>query len=318
MTQGTFRRVLTVAFVATLSVGGFWLANGQAGAVAPAAPVAVDDEYSTPMNVPLVVPAPGMLGNDTNLPAGSSYKRIFDANHNAANSFSPNGAFSYTPDTDFAGDDSYTYCITASAFTGDCLSNSATITIHVIAPPTAVNDEYSTQADTALTVAAPGVFGNDTALPSSPTYKTLTTFAHSADFDFNADGSIAYTPAAGFTGDDAATYCITKSANDQTCASNTATVTIHVLAAPPGSTPPATSTPPTDGTGSTGSTGSTSSDPTAVQTTDDPLPVETSSSSSGLAATGFPTSAATLTAVLLLFTGGFLVAVGRRSRGRHS
>jgi hypothetical protein len=310
MKQRTSRRAVVIGFAAMLSVGAFWGGTSQADAAVT--PVAVDDDYSVAMNDVLTVAAPGLLGNDTDRPVGSSYKRIQDAGHNAANSFSFDGAFSYTPDTDFAGDDSYTYCITASPFTGECLSNVATINIHVLAPPVAVDDEYSTEAGTALSEPAPGFLGNDTNLPSSPTFNTLTSFLHSADFDLNGDGSVAYTPAAGFTGDDTATYCITASANDQTCVSNTATVTVHVLAAPPDSSGPSTSAPPSSGSITAGT------NPTAIETTDEQLPVDPSPSSTGLAATGFPAGAVTLTGILIVLTGSLLLAASRRRRGRHA
>jgi large repetitive protein len=298
-------RAALLAFAAMLSATAFLAGPGQAGAAEVA--IAVDDDYTVAADDVLTVAAPGMLGNDT-VPAGDSYKRIGDANHNADNSFSTNGAFSYTPDAGFAGEDSYTYCITASAFTGDCLSNVATIHIHVVGPAVAVDDEYTTQAGTQLTVPATGFLSNDTGLAASPNFVTFTTFQHSADFDLNGDGSVAYTPQDGFTGDDSATYCITVSATDHTCVSDHATVLIHVVAAPESSDPPTSEPPSSDAP----------TDPTAIETTDDQLPVITSSSAAGLAATGFETGAWTLAGLLVVLAGCALVGVSRRHRGRHA
>src|SRR2546428_11119066 len=90
--------------------------------------------------------------------------------------------------------------------------------------PVAANDSYSTNEDTALTVAAPGVLGNDSnsatltaVLVAGPSHGTLA---------LNANGSFSYTPAANFNGTDGFTY----KANNGTADSNVATVTITVNA----------------------------------------------------------------------------------------
>ena len=94
-------------------------------------------------------------------------------------------------------------------------------------PPVAVNDTYSTNVNTTLNQAAPGVLGNDTdpqgaaltaQLVSSPSHGTLT---------LNSNGAFAYTPAANYVGTDSFTYL----ANNGTNNSNVATVTITVLPA---------------------------------------------------------------------------------------
>lgn len=90
--------------------------------------------------------------------------------------------------------------------------------------PVANNDSYSTSEDTALTVPAPGVLGND----SSPSGAALTAMLVSGPAHgtlvLNADGSFTYGPANGFVGTDTFTY----QASDGTATSNTATVTLTV------------------------------------------------------------------------------------------
>jgi hypothetical protein len=315
--RGSTRLVAAVGLSILVSSAVFWTGAGAASAGAPAArpaalaapgdPVASDDEYTTTVGTILTVAAPGFLGNDTDLPAGSSYRRLADADHNAANSFSPDGAFSYTPDDGFVGDDSYTYCISPSFGGGDCLSNIATILIHVVPLPVAVDDTYSTVVDTVLTVAAPGILGNDTDLPAAPNFAMTAVFGHAADWDLADDGSVSYTPVAGFTGDDTASYCITESPSNFGCVSNSATVTIHVVAAPPPSSTPPSSTSPSD----------------TAPASDDPGTGSVSSGSdaggaSDLASTGSPAGALTLVGLLAVLIGGLLVAGNRRDRGRRS
>ncbi|OGO45246.1 MAG: hypothetical protein A2W37_13100 [Chloroflexi bacterium RBG_16_63_12] len=103
-------------------------------------------------------------------------------------------------------------------------SSIVTGTLTINNPPVAVGDSYAVDEDTTLTVAAPGVLGNDedadgngltAALVGGPTYGSLT---------LNADGSFSYTPNADFNGSDSFTY----KANDGFEDSNTATVAITV------------------------------------------------------------------------------------------
>src|SRR5204863_895358 len=74
------------------------------------------------------------------------------------------GTVTYTPASGFTGSDSFTYTIADT--TGG--SSTGTVTIQVTPavqanhPPVANNDSYATTRDTVLTVAAPGVLGNDT------------------------------------------------------------------------------------------------------------------------------------------------------------
>ena len=90
------------------------------------------------------------------------------------------------------------------------------------------NDFYITGKDTALSVAAPGLLGNDN--DADIGQSTLTALlvsgpSNAATFTLNADGSFVYSPAASFTGTDSFTY----KANDGVDDSNAATVTISVV-----------------------------------------------------------------------------------------
>ena len=92
--------------------------------------------------------------------------------------------------------------------------------------PVAADDAYSTAEDTALTVAAPGVLGNDTDPDGDPLTAVLVSGPSHGTLTLNADGSFTYTPAANFNGTDSFTY----RASDGTADSNLATVTITVTA----------------------------------------------------------------------------------------
>jgi VCBS repeat-containing protein len=94
-------------------------------------------------------------------------------------------------------------------------------------PPIANNDSYSTTQGMALSIAAPGVLGNDTSPSGSPLTAIKVTDPANGTLTLNADGSFVYTPNSTFTGTDSFTY----KASDGVSTSNVATVTITVTSA---------------------------------------------------------------------------------------
>ncbi len=93
--------------------------------------------------------------------------------------------------------------------------------------PVAVDDANSTNEDSALTVAAPGLLGNDSDGNVGDTLTAiLVSNVANGTLALSADGSYVYTPTLNFNGSDSFTY----KANDGTADSNTATVTITVNA----------------------------------------------------------------------------------------
>jgi len=93
--------------------------------------------------------------------------------------------------------------------------------------PDAQSEAYSTDEDTTLNVAAPGVLDNDSDPEGDPITAVLDSApANAGSFTLNADGSFDYTPQADFNGSDSFTYF----ANDGQVNSAAATVTITVNA----------------------------------------------------------------------------------------
>ena len=119
----------------------------QVNAVGNAPPVAQNDEYNTQQNTPLVVAAPGVLGND-NDPNGDPITAVLvgTVGHGTL-TLNDSGGFTYTPDIDFNGQDTFTYQAKDSK---GATSNLATVTIGVAAAnQVSIN---STSADGALPV----------------------------------------------------------------------------------------------------------------------------------------------------------------------
>jgi uncharacterized repeat protein (TIGR01451 family) len=194
--------------------------------VANGAPVANNDAYQTNEDTPLTVNAPGVLTNDTD-PNGDSLTvaspRPASETSNGSLTLNADGSFTYTPDANFHGADSFTY----KATDGSLDSNVATVTI-TITPvndaPTAADDEYQTDEDTELQEIAPGVLGNDADIDGDTLTAVLVDDASDGTLALDADGSFTYDPDPDFNGTDTFTY----KADDGDLLSNLATVTITV------------------------------------------------------------------------------------------
>jgi VCBS repeat-containing protein len=104
---------------------------------------------------------------------------------------------------------------------------SASITFSAVVTnraPLAVDDNFSTDEDTQLTVAAPGVLDNDVDPDGDTPTAALASDVSHGTLILNSDGSFDYTPDPNFNGLDSFTYV----ANDGALDSNAASVTITV------------------------------------------------------------------------------------------
>ena len=107
-------------------------------------------------------------------------------------------------------------------------SATVNITVNAVSTPSLTNaDEYETNEDTALNVAAPGVLGNDVNYDTDPIFAEKVADPAHGTLTLNADGSFLYVPNANFNGTDTFTYNSTDGDNVD---GNTATVTITVRA----------------------------------------------------------------------------------------
>lgn len=129
-----------------------------------------------------------------------------------------NGTYSYTPDINYHGPDSFTF----TASDGSNTSNTATVSIDVLdtSVPNATDQTLSTNQNTALpiTLTATDSDGDSLAytITGGPAHGTLTP---------TGKGTYSYTPNANYHGPDSFTF----TASDGSNTSNTATVSITVL-----------------------------------------------------------------------------------------
>jgi VCBS repeat-containing protein len=186
-------------------------------------PVAANDSYSTAEDTPLTVAAPGVLGNDTDVDGDSLSAVLVSGPAHGTLTLNSNGSFTYTPAPNYNGPDSFSY----KANDGQADSNVATVSLTITPvndPPVAGNDSYTTAEDTPLTVAAPGVLGNDTDVDGDPLQAILVAGPAHGTLALNANGSFTYTPSANYNGGDSFSY----KANDGQADSNIATVSLTI------------------------------------------------------------------------------------------
>jgi subtilisin len=186
-------------------------------------PVAVDDTATVAEDSGATAIA--VLANDTDVDGPSLTTTSASDPPHGTTVVNGNGAVSYTPDANYHGPDSFTYVVSDGAGGSDTGAVNVTVT-SVNDPPVAANDSATTTAGTAVTIP---VLANDTDIDggalavggvSDPPHGTAVA---------NANGTITYTPDAGYTGPDAFGY----TASDGSATSNVATVSITVNAAPP-------------------------------------------------------------------------------------
>ncbi len=174
----------------------------------------------TPEDTPLPVPARGVLANDTDVDGDPlTATQGSDPAHGTA-TLAEDGSFTYTPDADWSGVDTFTY----RASDGTATSDPATVTITVTPvndPPVAVDDTATCAEDTYANL---DVLPNDTDVEGDGLTASLETTPAHGTVALDPSGQATYTPEPDFNGTDTFTY----RASDGTATSDPATVTITV------------------------------------------------------------------------------------------
>ena len=177
-------------------------------------PVATNDTYSTNEDTQLVVPAPGLLANDTDIDGDTLVVSEYTQPSNGAVSASANGGFTYSPSANFNGTDSFTY--TVSDGHGGTAHANATITVNPVNDaPKANSDSVTTAINTPITI---DVLANDTDVDGDTLLLQSfeTTSAHGGIIERVDNGTIGnlsddkvrYTPYPGFYGSDTFHYTV--------------------------------------------------------------------------------------------------------------
>lgn len=220
--SGAFTYTPNVGYVGTDSFS-FVAGDGTVTSMAATVTVAVQDVAPTAANGSATTKAgqpvngtlaatPGYTGQML------SYAVVTQPAHGKVTLTASSGAYTYTPDSGFVGNDSFTF------MAGDGIVTSATATVSVTVQdvvPTANNGSASTTAGQAVSgtlAATPGYPGQTLA------FNVVTQPAHGGLTYDTTTGAYTYTPASGYSGSDSFTF----TAGDGTLTSPAATESITV------------------------------------------------------------------------------------------
>ena len=186
-----------------------------------AGPTAGDDEAGTDINTPVSI---NVLTNDTDPEDDALTVDSFTQGANGSVADLGNGVLQYTPNADFVGDDSFTYTISDP----DGETSSATVDVTVApappenTPPTANDDDASTDSDTAVSI---NVLANDSDPENDPLTVVDVSDGVNGTVSDLGNGVLQYTPNQGFVGEDVFLYAV----SDPDGATSVASVAVSVL-----------------------------------------------------------------------------------------
>jgi VCBS repeat-containing protein len=186
------------------------------------APVTENDSATTAEDTPVTL---NLLANDSDVDGDALSADVLSGPSHGRLSVNTDGSFTYTPDANYNGSDSFTYRVSDGSLSSGAATVSLTVTPVNDAPVSAA-DLYATNEDTAVTVVAAGVLANDSDLDGDALTAVLVSGPSDGSLTLNADGSFTYTPAANFHGTDSFSY----RSDDGALAGTVSVVTIDVAA----------------------------------------------------------------------------------------
>ncbi|ATA72474.1 hypothetical protein CGC49_03645 [Capnocytophaga sp. H4358] len=191
--------------------------------------VANDDTAVTKVNTGVLI---SVLSNDFD-PEGDTFSVTTHTNPSHGTvALNADGTFTYTPTTDFVGEDEFTYIICDGNVTSTC----KTARVHVSVVSTTTNitvandDAYNTDVNVAV---VGNVLNNDTDPEGDTVTTTVVTTPSNGTLSLSTDGTFTYTPTTNFVGTDSFTYRVCDSGTPQACDEATAYITVKGVVATP-------------------------------------------------------------------------------------
>ena len=182
-------------------------------------PVAVNDEFATGLNTDVPI---AILTNDTDADGNATIDKASiviksQPTHGTLVIDNVTGVVTYKPFNGYSGMDSFVYTIKDNF---GVESNTAIVNIAVNVRPVGADDTATTPTNTPVVIRPldndPGKTGSTPIKTTDPLHGAVT---------FNADGTVTYTPTAGYSGKDTFTY---KLINGNGLESDPITVTVNV------------------------------------------------------------------------------------------
>src|SRR6185295_3695322 len=152
-----------------------------------------NDAFTTAEDTTLTIPVAGVITNDTDVDGDTLTALLASTTTHGTLALNANGSFTYTPNANYNGPDSFTY----RATDGQATSAVATVTL-TITPVNDVrvanNDSYSLVKNTTLTIPAGRVLTNDTDVDGDALTAVLVATTTHGTLALNPSGSFTYTP----------------------------------------------------------------------------------------------------------------------------
>jgi gliding motility-associated-like protein/uncharacterized repeat protein (TIGR01451 family) len=192
----------------------------------PLAPVAADDQFDTDEDN---AASGNLLSNDRDPNAGEGLIiniTPVSGPTNGSVTINPDGSFTYTPNADFNGVDSFTYEVCDDVVPQQCTTATVNITVSPINdPPTALDDNYVTSEENAV---SGNVMDNDSDLDGDALDVNIIPVSGPGNGSLllNSDGSFTYTPDEDFNGLDSFIYQVCDNGSSILCVTATATITV--------------------------------------------------------------------------------------------
>jgi len=190
--------------------------------------LAIDDINNTFVNLPVS----GNVGTNDENPDGPAGTEVFTLVMGPTNGnvvLNADGSYTYTPATDYVGEDTFEYEVCDAGNPIAC--DTATVYIEVLPISGPDNETPVANADTNTTEVDTPVMGtvlpNDFDPDGDPITVTGNTDPSNGTLVINPDGTYTYTPDPGFEGEDSFEYTVCDNGTPALC--DTATVTIQVL-----------------------------------------------------------------------------------------
>jgi gliding motility-associated-like protein len=204
----------------------------------------VDPDPKTPLYTPdfnetnINVPVSGNVSSNDKVPAGSSYGTPIPSSTNPAGAsmtMNPNGTYTFTGTA--PGTYTYQVPVCAAGQTTNCPTGALVITVKDPSstknPPIANADVVTLPAGSSTTT---NVLANDKSsnpgTSLNPASVAVTTAPAHGTVVVNADGTIKYTPAAGFVGTDVLTYSVCDTSTPVICTTAKVYYTVNPATAP--------------------------------------------------------------------------------------
>jgi len=187
-------------------------------------PIAADDSYTTQEGKTYTIS--NHLDNDQ-VVDNAEVTAVESTSGNASVTLQDDGSILYVPESSFSGQDTFTYTLCDDDETPSCSTATITMTVEDEGSPVASDDTVVIEIGTSEEVITKLLDNDD--LTDDATISSIDDSASNATIVLNNDGTVTYTPPAGFMGEDTFTYTICDDDADASC--STATVTVNIVEA---------------------------------------------------------------------------------------